>query len=264
MSFLEQISVLILTYNEAANIGRTLEALRRFPEIVVLDSCSSDATAQIVLGFANTRLLTRQFDDHASQWTYGLTECGLQRPWVLALDADYIVGSDAVREMAALEPASTVAGYRVGFDYLIWSRRIRGSLYPPVVALYRRSTAHYVQDGHTQRVVVTGEVGALTARFGHDDRKPLRRWIASQQRYAEIEADHLLRLDLAALSRADRLRRVGWPAPFVVFLYVLLVRGCILDGWPGLFYALQRMLAETMIALEIVDRRLAAQTKAHP
>ena len=39
-------------------------------------------------------------------------------------------------------------------------------------------------------------------------------------------------------------------------VYTLLVKGCLLNGWPGWFYALQRMLAETLIALEIIDRRL--------
>jgi hypothetical protein len=32
--------------------------------------------------------------------------------------------------------------------------------------------------------------------------------------------------------------------------------GCLFDDWPGLYNVLQRTLAEIMIALEIVDRRL--------
>jgi hypothetical protein len=49
---------------------------------------------------------------------------------------------------------------------------------------------------------------------------------------------------------------MGWPAPVAVFFYTLLWKGCILDGWPGWLYVLQRTLAETMIALEVVDRRI--------
>lgn len=74
MNFLKQIGVLILTYNEEANIGRTLEALTSFPEIVVLDSGSTDATPEIVSSFPNARMLTRPFDEHAKQWNYGLNE----------------------------------------------------------------------------------------------------------------------------------------------------------------------------------------------
>jgi hypothetical protein len=90
----------------------------------------------------------------------------------------------------------------------------------------------------------------------HDDRKPLSRWLASQQRYAHIEANLLLSAEPQRLSAVDRLRRMGWPAPVLVLFYVLLVKGCLLDGWPGWFYALQRLLAETMMALELIDRRL--------
>ena len=49
---------------------------------------------------------------------------------------------------------------------------------------------------------------------------------------------------------------MAWPSPILVFLYTLLAKGCILDGWPGWFYVMQRTLAETMIAIELVDRRL--------
>ena len=58
------------------------------------------------------------------------------------------------------------------------------------------------------------------------------------------------------MSASDRLRRMAWPAPIVVFFYVLVIKGCLLDGWPGWFYALQRGVAECMIALELIDRRL--------
>ena len=49
---------------------------------------------------------------------------------------------------------------------------------------------------------------------------------------------------------------MGWPAPILVFLYTLVWKRCILDGWAGWLYVLQRTLAEVMLALEIVDRRL--------
>jgi hypothetical protein len=55
---------------------------------------------------------------------------------------------------------------------------------------------------------------------------------------------------------------LAWPAPVAVFFYVLLLRRCLFDGWPGWFYALQRLLAECLIALELIDRRLRC-TSSH-
>jgi glycosyltransferase involved in cell wall biosynthesis len=262
MNFLENVDVLVLTYNEAPNIGRTLAALSRFPEVVVLDSGSSDGTAEIVGGFPNARLSTRRFDGHASQWTYGLTGSGLRRPWVLALDADYLVSPTLVDEISRLEPPAMVAGYRSSFRYCINGRPLSGTLYPPVVVLYRRAKASYVQSGHTHRVAIEGDIADLTGRIDHDDRKPLARWLASQQSYARLEAEHLLRLPRSALRSTDRIRLTGWAGPPLVFFYTLIWKRCIFDGWPGWFYVLQRTLAETMIALELLERRFAGGTRS--
>ena len=48
----------------------------------------------------------------------------------------------------------------------------------------------------------------------------------------------------------------GWPAPILVFLYVLFAKGAVLDGPAGWYYAFQRLLAEVLLALELLDRRL--------
>jgi glycosyltransferase involved in cell wall biosynthesis len=256
LSFLDQITVIILTYNEASNIRRTLDALTRFPEIVVLDSGSTDGTAAAVALYPNARIAVRPFDSHAAQWNYGLNSCGIHRPWVLSLDADYRVSADLAEEIAALQPEKAVGGYRCAFRYCIFGRPLSATLYPPVVALFRREHAHYVQEGHTQRVTVDGVVGHLSGRIDHDDRKPLERWVASQQRYAELEANHILSVAPATLKLSDRIRLLAWPAPLLVFLYALIVKRCIFDGLPGWLYVLQRTLAEMFIALEILDRRL--------
>jgi glycosyltransferase involved in cell wall biosynthesis len=256
MSFLDEISVLILTYNEAPNIGRTLHALRAFSEIVILDSHSTDSTVEIVSQYANARLVTRSFDNHASQWNYGLTACGIERPWVLALDADHLVPGALLDEIARLSPSRAMAGYRVPFRYCVGGRRLSGSLYSPITTLYQRDRAYYIQSGHTQRVVIDGAVGDLTTPIDHDDRKPLRRWFSAQQRYAELEACYLLGALRSNLRRTDRLRLTGWAAPVLIFPYTLLWKRCILDGWVGWFYVLQRTLAETMIALELFEQRL--------
>jgi len=111
---------------------------------------------------------------------------------------------------------------------------------------------------------VSGDVRALSGVIYHDDRKTLSRWLSSQQNYARVEADYLLTADAGVLSTPDRLRRMAWPAPIFVFFYVLVVKGCLFDGWPGWYYVLQRVFAEILIALEIVDRRLRQRTEAKP
>lgn len=257
MSFLSEITVLILTYNEAANIRRTLDALSAFDDVLVLDSGSTDDTVEIVNTYPNARLMVRAFDTHASQWNYGLAAC--HRPWVLALDADYVVPQSLVSSMAIISPSKIVGGYEVAFRYCIFGRPLSGSLYPPAVVLFRREKAFYVQMGHTQRVTVGGSIELLPGRIDHDDRKPLANWIASQVRYAKLEADYLASVPGSDLSRVDRIRRLGRSAPILVFFYALILKRCAFDGWPGWLYVMQRVLAEILLVIEIVDRRLRQQ-----
>jgi hypothetical protein len=124
------------------------------------------------------------------------------------------------------------------------------------VVLYRRQAAEYVQDGHTQRVSVSGEIMPLAAPIYHDDRKPLAQWLASQARYMELEADKLLHTPLGALSLPDQLRRLIVVAPPAIFLYCLLLRGSVLDGKNGLLYALQRATAEAILSMFLLFRML--------
>ncbi len=259
MNVMDDISVLILTYNEEDNIGRTLSALTGFPEIVIVDSNSTDQTAEIVARFPNARLVARAFDNHAAQWNYGLAQCN--RSWILALDADYVVSPELIDEIRHLGPLGDISGYRIGFRYCIHGRPLRGTLYPPVVAFYRRERAYYVQHGHTQRAIIDGRVDEMKARIDHDDRKPLARWIASQQKYARLEMDHILAQPRKNRRRIDRIRLLGWAAPPLVFIYTLFVKGCLLDGRPGWFYTLQRTVAECMMALDLIERRLRERSR---
>src|SRR5258708_7588126 len=83
-TMLDQITPLILTHNEAPNIGRTLAELSWASDIVVVDSFSDDETLEIVSRFPQVRVYQRQFDSHENQWNFGLRETGIDSEWLLA------------------------------------------------------------------------------------------------------------------------------------------------------------------------------------
>lgn len=245
---LDQITPLILTYNEAPNIARTLTSLSWAKDIVVVDSFSNDDTVKIAQSFPRVRVFQRVFDCHRNQWEFGLRETGIATPWVLALDADYVVSNELTKEIENLLPSADTAGYRVSFVYCIKGRELRSGIYPPVTVLYRRDAAVYVQDGHTQRVALQGSIESLLAPMLHDDRKSLKRWLASQARYMELEAQKLRAANPAELDLADRLRRWRILVPPAMLVYCLIVRGGIFDGRAGFYYAFQRAIAELMLS----------------
>jgi glycosyltransferase involved in cell wall biosynthesis len=251
---LNDITPLVLTYNEAPNIARCLERLRWAQAIVVVDSASTDETEAIVVQHPNAKWLLRTFDDHTTQWNFGVDHAPTD--WVLALDADYILTDAFIAELRDWQSDESIDACFAPFRYCIEGRPLRACLYPPRAVLFRKSRCRYVPDGHTQLLHIPGKSWHFKAAIDHDDRKSLTRWIWSQDRYALLEAEKLLAADPATLRIQDKLRLKLIYAPVVTLLYTLFARKVILDGWHGWFYAFQRMLAEIMLSLRLLERRL--------
>jgi len=251
---LSSITPLILTYNEAPNIRRTLERLKWARQIVVLDSFSTDETLAIVGQFPHTRTIQRRFDDHTSQWNFGLEQ--VRTSWVLTLDADYVLSEELIQELGRLTEKEGIVAYFARFIYCARGRPLRATLYPPRAVLFKKANGRFQPDGHTQLLQISGGSGSLCSPILHDDRKPFERWLQEQTRYTRLEAEHLLAAPAMALNMADRLRRKVCVAPFLVFFYTLFGKGLILDGLPGCHYVFQRTLAEAMLSWRIVKIKL--------
>ncbi|MDH5325939.1 MAG: glycosyltransferase family 2 protein [Gammaproteobacteria bacterium] len=255
MSLLDNITPLLLTYNEEANIDRTLRKLQWAETVIVVDSGSEDRTKTICGNYGNVRFIYRKFDCHAKQWNFGLNNTGISTEWVLALDADYVLTEEFIDELKTLKPSSE-CGFRSKFKYCVNGKPLSGSLYPPVVTLYRKSKAHYVQDGHTQRVVVDGRVVDLESYIYHDDRKSLDKWLMSQNKYAQLECDLLRRKKFAELRWQDRMRKLIFVTPWLVPIYCITIGKGFKDGWYGVFYAFQRGIAETILSLKLLEAKI--------
>ncbi|HEY0142593.1 MAG TPA: glycosyltransferase family 2 protein [Thermoanaerobaculia bacterium] len=249
---LDHITPLILTKNEEANLERTLSRLGWAHEVVIVDSLSDDATVAIARKFPNVRLIQRPLDTHAAQWQFGLGQVGTT--WALTLDADYFVPDDFVAELASLQPPPNVSAYVARFIYAVRGKRLRASLYPPREVLLRVAASSFWQDGHTQRTRVDGAVATLTARLIHDDRKSFRRFLERQRRYMKQEAEKLRTADRGTLNAAARIRKLIVIAPFAVVIHTLFVKRTLLDGWPGIYYAFERFVAELMLSRELLRR----------
>ena len=251
---LDDTTPVILTFDEAANISRVLDSLSWAKDIVVVDSGSRDGTPEIVSRYPNVRMYTRAFHEHADQWNFALKETGIQSEWVLALDADHVMTEELIQELSAMVPTAEFCGYRIAFKYCVLGRQLKGSLYPPLISIYRRTRAHYIQQGHTQRVVVQGRIGSLSSCLLHDDRKSLGRWLKSQNRYMRLEAALIRQSSWQQLSWPNRVRMFIIPAPVVTLLWCLLVKRTILDGIPGIYYSVQRMVAEFILSFHLIVR----------
>jgi len=85
---LDHITPVLLTYNEAPNIARTLSHLEWAKDIVVVDSGSTDDTVAMLGRASKVRVFGRPLDTLANQWRYAVTDTAIATPWILRLDAD--------------------------------------------------------------------------------------------------------------------------------------------------------------------------------
>ncbi len=247
---IDSITPLILTYNEAPNIDRTLQHLIWAKEIIVIDSYSTDRTLEILAAYPQIKIFQRKFDTHTQQWNYGLEQ--VASAWVLSLDADYVLKDRPIETFESLTDPD-INGYFIPFKYCVFGKPLRGTILPPRLALFRKNSAIYIDDGHTQLLKLEGRSSQLSYYIYHDDRKPLSRWLWAQDRYMVIESKKLIETPDRELSWGDRIRKRKIFAPLIILIYCLILKGGIFDGWQGWYYAFQRTLAELLLAIHTIE-----------
>ena len=232
---LADITPVILTYNESANIGRSLERLTWAREVVIVDSGSTDDTLAIAARFPNARVgppaVRQPFPAMAIRHR---RDRGDQRLDPAARRRLHDGAGAARRDRGAWRPIGDTAAYQIAFTYCMDGKPLRASLYPALPVLFRRGREAFVQDGHTEKLRIDGPVVPLHNRLLHDDRKSLERWLQSQSRYQVAEAEKLATRPWSELSWPDRLRCTRVLGPIAVAVHCLFVKGLIFDGTAGL------------------------------
>lgn len=251
------LTAVVLTWNEEENIGRVLERLSWLEKIIVVDSCSTDKTIEIVKNYSNAEIFYRKFDTHANQWNYGLSLCSSE--WILSLDADYILTPEFVAEAEAFLQQPGYAAFNAAFEFCVFGKPVGKNNTTPRPVLFRKSCCAYYDEGHTQRLKINGEAGKFKNKILHDDRKPLTRWLTNQAAYSIKEAEMLSNTPNAHLPFIFKLRKTKIFAPFLVFFYCLFVQGLIFSGWRGWHYTLQRTIVEMLIALRLTEKKLTVK-----
>ena len=225
-----KLSVVIITKNEAKNIGNALESVSWADDIVVVDSGSTDTTIEIAKRYTD-RVTAHEWAGYGAQKDYA---AGLAlNDWVLSLDADERISSSLASEIRdLLQNGPDKFGYRIPRVTHYLGRWIRSTdwypdyqlrLFDRRVARWNRLPVHESVDN-----IRLTEVGHLRGEIEHFP-------------YHEI-SDHLDTIDhytsLAAAHMQNSGRKVGWldlvsRAP-VAFVRNYIVRGGYKDGLPGL------------------------------
>ena len=180
-------SAVILTLNEEVALPDCLASLAGCPDVVVLDSGSTDRTAELARA-AGARVFTRAFDSFAGQRNFA-------HPWVLHLDADERMTPELHAECLAAVARPDLDGYRIAPRMIFAGRWVRHCTdYPAYQArLVRAQRFVFIQVGHGQREDPTMAMENLRQNYLHDlSVYGTESWLAKHRRYARDEAQALL------------------------------------------------------------------------
>ena len=106
-----KLTVTVITYNESEHIAAALDSVAWADEVVVVDSGSTDGTADIARAKA-TRVLTRAWEGYSAQKNFAADQA--TNDWVLSMDADERVTPQLAAEIReVLERGPRARGYRI-------------------------------------------------------------------------------------------------------------------------------------------------------
>ncbi|MDA0986707.1 MAG: glycosyltransferase family 2 protein [Bacteroidetes bacterium] len=104
-----QLSVVIITFNEEKNIGRTIDSvLNLADEVLVVDSFSKDETEKICKS-KGVKFIQHKFDGYIEQKNWALQQAKNNK--VLSLDADEVLDDDLKSEIKEIKSNWIFDGY---------------------------------------------------------------------------------------------------------------------------------------------------------
>ncbi len=223
------LSAVLITRNAAAVLAPCLESLAFADEIVVVDSGSSDGTAEIARRFG-ARLVQKEWLGFGRQKQYAVDQA--RHDWVLCLDADETVSPQlaASIQTALAEPVSPV--YRMPRRNRFLGRWLsHGEGYPDwSPRLFNRMNARWSDDLVHEKVLYAVTPGTLQGDLLHDSSDDLTAYLERQNRYTTLAARQAYELG----------RSAGFfhilMSPVVRFFKFYVFRLGFLDGMPGLLH----------------------------
>lgn len=229
------LSIIYTSFNERDIIERSLASVAGMSDdLVVVDSFSTDGTAELLKSYPGVKLLQRKYEGPSDQKNWAIERA--RHEWVLLLDADEIV-TEALRvEIERLLSVPEILdAYWIGRDNYFMGRHIRHSGWSGdrVVRLFQRDRARYNNRQVHEEIITEGlKVGRLNGMLQHYTFKTLDHFLDKTRRYARWKAD-----DLAGHTQTIGLFHLLFKPIFRFFNHYLF-RGGFRDGLPGLLISI--------------------------
>ena len=239
-----RLSVIVITRNEATRLPTCLASVAFADELIVVDSLSTDNTAELARGFGAKVIVTADWPGFGLQKQRALDAA--TGDWVLCMDADEWLDdglATAIQQITQAPLASVPsAHYAVGRMSAFCGQWMRaGSWYPDVgIRLFKRGSARFSSDRVHERLLLERPSGTasttkppeLPGLLLHNSMSGLHDAVDKMNRYSSGRA-----ADLQARGRRGGVGRAVGHGLWAFFRGYVLRRG-FLDGRLGFVLAM--------------------------
>lgn len=194
------ISVCILTKNAAATLKATLDSVRTFSEVLILDNGSTDQTSTIAASYVNVRFLTSPFIGFGPLRNKAAELASTD--WILFLDSDEVLSPLLVQEIHDLALNDKIAYVLPRHNYYN-GKRIRGCGWDPefIARLYHRSHARY-SDAQVHESLLADQFTKLQFPLLHTPYRTTAEFLAKMQHYSTLFAEQYRGKRRSSFSKA--------------------------------------------------------------
>ena len=228
------LSVVIITYNEEANLGRTLESVMPLVcegkgEIIVVDSGSTDRTVEIAQSFG-AKVFVEEWKGYAAQKNSAIEKAS--RDWILSLDSDEEVGAGLEEEIEKATRSASATAFWISRKNLFLNRWMKHGGYWPdrKLRLFKRGAAFFENRlVHEDAKLMSGTTEQLQHSLIHHSYPTLSDYIDHMNRYSSLGAEMAVAKGQGRFSVLNIVVR-----PWATFVYNYFFRLGFLDGREGL------------------------------
>lgn len=223
------VSAVIITRNAARLLPECLESVSFAAERVVVDSGSTDGTAELAAAHG-ARVVHREWMGYGRQKQFAVEQAA--HDWVLCIDADERVSPALAQSLRAALAAPVSPVYRMRRRNRFMGRWLsHGEGYPDwSPRLFNRLNARWSDDLVHEKVLYAVTPGTLEGDLMHDASDDLGSYLERQNRYTTLQARQAF----------ERGQRAGVAhlvlSPMVRFFKFYVLRLGFLDGVPGLLH----------------------------
>ena len=256
------VSVIVPVRNEAHNLSRCLESLRGVGEVYVVDSASSDGTAEIARSFGAKVVQFHYAGGWPKKRQWAMDTLPLAYDWVFLVDADEALTPELAAEMRQAIQDARIDGYYIGLQVVFLGRVLRhGGAGFYKLSLFRRGKGRFEcrlkdQDSSMadmevhEHVIVEGKSLRLKNALRHHNVESISRYIQKHDEYSNWDARVWLEgeansAELPPSLSGNQAQRRRWlrkrlfalpGSSLLLFIYRYFFRLGFLDGVPGLIY----------------------------